>query len=112
MALNKILNSDHDDLVKLQNFVYIDRYYQNLKSDHVWAIHNEKNASYEIEDIVSIRSHPLSAAGYGLTAKFMARYKGQYIVTNQLCENTYFLKDVSDSQVTPIIANIRQMKLL
>ncbi len=45
-------------------------------------------------------------------AKFMARYKSQYIVTSQLCENTYFLKDVSDLQATPIIANVQQMKLL
>ncbi len=35
--------------------------------------------------------------------------RSQYVVTSQLCENTYFLKA---SQVAPIAANVGQMKLV
>ncbi len=107
-----LLNAQISDLCKQQRYVYIGRHYRNSYKDHQRTLQDPKGTTYAMGDIVAIKNHALSAAGYGLSLKFMARYKGPYQVTGQLSSNVYFLKDLNDPKASPITANVRQMILL
>ncbi len=87
-------------------------HYHNLYGDHQRALGDPKGKTYAIGDVVALKNHTMSAAGYGLTAKFMARYKGEYKIIGQLSANVYFLKDLRDPNASPITANVRQIILL
>ncbi len=110
--LMSLLNAQISDLRKLQRYIYIDRHFRHSYNDHQHALRDPKRTTYAKGDIVAIKNHALSAAGYGLTSKFMARYKGRYLVTGQLTSSVYFLEDLDDQNASPVASNIRQMILL
>ncbi len=110
--LKRLLDSSLSDLEKMQKFVYILKKYKNLQWDHSHALHNAKASAYQVGDVVTVRSHPLSAAGYGLTAKFMPRYLGEFKVIDCLSLNTYFLQSMDDPNEPTVLAKVRQLVLL
>ncbi len=57
---------------------------EHMKNDHGVALKSSKNTIFNEGDVVAIKSHLLSSAGYGLKAKFMPRYNGEYTVVGQL----------------------------
>ncbi len=73
---------------------------------------NVKATHYETGDIVLLKSHPLTAAGYDIMAKFMPRYWGEYIIVGRLSDNVYFLKDTYDPNAPVLIVNVRQLLLI
>ncbi len=100
------------ELDVLQRYIYQTKKMEHVKSDHGAALRSSKNTVYNEGDVVAIKSHPLSSAGYGLKAKFMPRYNGEYTVVGQLSPNTYFVKDVTDPNAPTLTTNVRQMTLL
>ncbi len=110
--LKKLFDPSLSDLEIMRKFVYISRKYENLKWDHNHTLHNAKTSAYRVGDVVAVRSHPLSAAGYGLTAKFMPRYQGEFKVIDSLSPNTYFLQSMDDPNESTVLANVRQLVLL
>ncbi len=112
IALDQILKSPSGEMIKLQKFIYTVRHFRLLKQDHLWALQNTRSSNFQEGDVVSVKSHPLSAAGYGITAKFMPRYNGEYMIVGRLSDNTYFLKDVRDPNATILTANVRQLQLV
>ncbi|KAK7601247.1 hypothetical protein V9T40_008688 [Parthenolecanium corni] len=68
-------------------------------------------AKFQIGDVVSLKNHALSQAGYGITKKFLPKYTGQFIVIGDLGPNCYKLQNSErDDQI--ITANIRQLLLI
>ncbi len=70
------------------------------------------DAKYNLGDVVSIKTHPLSSAGYGIKAKFIARFAGEFKVTGKLYGNAYLVQDLQDTKAPIIMVNVRQMTLL
>ncbi len=110
--LKRLLDPFLSDLEKMQKFVYISKKYENLQWDHNHALHDAKVSAYQVGDVVAVRSHPLSAAGYGLMAKFMPRYQGELKVIDCLSPNSYFLQSMDDPNEPTVLANVRQLVLL
>ncbi len=107
-----LLDPTLNELTRLQLYISESKRMEQARLDHHNALKPTGTTTYSIGDVVAIQNHPLSSAGYGLKAKFMPRYTGEYIVVGQLSQNTYFVKDLDDANVHTIVTNVLQMTLL
>ncbi len=106
----------HDNirhLQLLQQYVYHTKRFKLIKQDHKLIIdpkHNE--TKYNLGDVVSIKTHPLSSAGYWIKAKFIARFDGEFKVTGKLSGNAYLVQDLQDTKAPIVTVNVQQTTLL
>ncbi len=95
----KVVELPEDDAIARLPKLYA--YYEKLEAkirkvelDIGWLLRsvncvNAKASAYQVGDVVAVRSHPLSAAGYGLMAKFMPRYQGEFKVIDCLSKYVF-----------------------
>ncbi len=72
------------ELTRLQRYIYESKCLDQAKQDHNNVLKTTGTTSFDIGEVVAIKSHPFSLAGYGLKAKFMLRYMGEYVVVGRL----------------------------
>ncbi len=90
LTFRNLLDSNLKDTQLLQQNVYKSKRLRLIKQDHKLAVDPKHiTTTYKVGDVVSIKNHPLSSAGYCLKAKFMSRYTGEYKVLGRLSGNAY-----------------------
>lgn len=95
----------------IMKLVAVYQKFENELVQHKQATSGKSLAKFLVGDIVALKNHALSQAGYGLTKKFFPKYTGQFVVTGDLGPNCYKLQN-SEREEQVITANIRQLILL
>ena len=109
---NVIVEGEPDTIVNsIQRYVSVVLRVAADKKLHDQLTSGKSLARFEIGDTVTVRTHPLSQAGYGLTKKCFPRYSGQFRVVGTLGSNCYQVQDLDNPEVS-IVANIRQLLLI
>lgn len=88
--------------------------FKKLKAErdvHEDAVTSKVNREFEIGDIVAVKNHALSQAGYGLVKKFFPKYTGQFQIIGVFGNNAFSLRNLDIPQ-QEIVANVRQLILI
>lgn len=89
-------------------------YYQEIHeimANHHDLVGASTSTTFSENDIVTIKTHALSQAYYGLSKKFFKRYSGEYRVMKKIGPNAYLVESI-DGDGGPFVINVRQMQLL
>lgn len=89
-------------------------YYQEIHkimTNHHELVSVSTSTIFGKDDIVTITTHVLSQAYYGLSKKFFKRYSGEYKVVKKMGPNAYLVESI-DGDGEPFVINVRRMQLL